>query len=243
MNDEKLKAMWNKAENLMGTSDYESSTIEQFISGRSTDTTQKIKNMIILDIVLKALALVMLVIDCLLFWGTDNVMIVTIAGIVILIPLIFYQNSLLKRFAEAADNGQNTRDKLVFMLTYLKTRFFTTLLSIAGTYLFVFIAGSLAYFYVAYGYVRELDGVDFVVFLGFILIGIVFNFVVNRAQVKYHIKHLEVCLSDLNENNLELVSKNIELKRKQDRLSKFVMALVLVFAIVLLVAVLKNIGL
>jgi len=46
-NDEKLKAMWNKAETLMEASDYKSSSIEQFISGRSNDTTQKIKNIII----------------------------------------------------------------------------------------------------------------------------------------------------------------------------------------------------
>ncbi len=34
MNDKKLKDMWNKAETLMGASDYESPAIEQFISGR-----------------------------------------------------------------------------------------------------------------------------------------------------------------------------------------------------------------
>ena len=46
-NEEKLKAMGNKAETLMEASDYKSSSIEQFISGRSNDTTQKIKNIII----------------------------------------------------------------------------------------------------------------------------------------------------------------------------------------------------
>ena len=205
MNDKKLKDMWNKAGNLMGASEYESSSIEQFISGRSNDTTQKIKNMIIFDLVLKALAMCALAIDFVLYFGTTNIMSVTLFGIILLIPLIFMQYKLLNRFTEAADNGQTTRDKLASMLTYLKTKFFTTLLSISGTYLFGFIAGSLVYFYVTYGYVRPLDGVDFVVFLTFILIGIVLNFVVNQSQVKYHIKHLETCLNDLNERNLELV--------------------------------------
>ena len=181
MNDEKLKAMWNKTENLMGASDYESAVIEQFISGRSNDTAQKIKNMIIFDIALKLLVLAALAIDFMLYFGTNNVMVVTLAGIALLIPLVFYQRKLLNRFTEAADNGQSTRDKLASMLTYLKTEFFATLLSISITYLFVFIAGSLAYFYATYGYVRTLDGIDFMVFLGFITIGIVLNYIVNQA--------------------------------------------------------------
>jgi len=242
MNDKKLKAMWNKTENLMGASDYESAVIEQFISGRSNDTAQKIKNMIIFDIALKLLVLAALAIDFMLYFGTINVMVVTLAGIALLIPLVFYQRKLLNRFTEAADNGQSTRDKLASMLTYLKTEFFATLLSISITYLFVFIAGSLAYFYATYGYVRTLDGIDFMVFLGFITIGIVFNYIVNQAQVKYHVKHLEVCLSDLNENNLALVSENIELQRKQDRTNKLLLGLVVIVGFVLLIAVFMNIG-
>lgn len=242
MNDKKLKDMWNKAETLMEASAYESSSIEQFISGRSNDTTQKIRNMIIFDLVLKALALCALAIDFVLYFGTTNVMSVTAAGVAILIPLIFMQYKLLNRFSEAADNGQTTRNKLASMLTYLKTKFFTTLLSVSGTYLFVFIAGSLLYFYAAYGYVRPLDGVDFVVFLTFIILGIVLNFVVNHGQVKYHIKHLEICLNDLNDQNLELVSENIELQRKRDRANKLLLALVLVLGILLLIIVFKNIG-
>ena len=241
MNDKKLKDMWNKAENLMEASDYESSSIEQFISGRSTDTTQKIKNMIVFDLVLKALVMVLLAIDFVLYFGTTNVMLVTVTGILALILLIFMQRKMLHRFSDAADNGQTTRDKLASMLTYLKTKFFSTLLSVSGTYLFVFIAGSLIYFYTAYGHVRPLDGVDFVVFLGFIVIGIVFNFIVNRGQVKYHIKHIETCLKDLNDKNLELVSENIELQRKQDRTQKLLLGLVLIIGFVLLIAVLMNV--
>ncbi|MCK3685829.1 hypothetical protein [Maribellus sp. YY47] len=242
MNDEKLKAMWSKAEKLAGASGYESPSIEQFISGRSNDSAQKIKNMIIFDIVLKALVLAVLVVDFVLFWGTFNVMVVTAAGTVMLIPLLFYQKKLLTRFILTADNGQTTRDKLASMLTYLKTRFFTTLLLVAVTYLFGFIAGSLAYFYTAYGYVRQLDGVDVIVFISFIFIGILFNFLVNRAQVNYHIKHLEACLSDLNENSLALVSENIELQRKHDRLSKFLLAMVFVVGLIMLVLVFKSAG-
>ncbi|WP_297087128.1 hypothetical protein [uncultured Draconibacterium sp.] len=240
MNDKKLKDMWNKAEQLMEVSDYNSASIEQFIAGRSNDTNQKIKNIIILDLVLKVVALVVLAIDFALYFGTTTIMLITVAGIVLLAPLLYLQYKMLNRFTEAADYGQNTRAKLVSMLTYLKTRMFSTLLSVSCTYLFVFIAGSLAYFYSTYGYVRPLSGVDFIVFLGFIVFGIVFNFIINHGQIKYHIKHLETCLNDLNDDNLKLVSENIELQRKQDRTQKLLLALALIIGFLILLVILVK---
>ena len=241
-NEKILRDMWSKTENVMGGADYNRASIEQFISGRSSDTTQKITNMIIFDIVLKALVLALLVIDFALFYGTQNVMVVIATGGLLIIPLIFYQVKLLGRFTKAADNGQSTRDKLASMLTYLKTRFFSTLLSVSITYLFGFLAGSLVYFYVAYGKVRPLDLQDVVVFMIFILFGIILNFVVNKAQVKYHIKHLELCLSDLNDSVLSIISENIKTQQKQDRTNKILLAIVFIIGFLLLIMIFKNTG-
>lgn len=242
MNDKKLKAMWSKTENLIGSSEYGSSNIEQFLSGRSHSTAQMIKKMIYMDIVLKTVVTIVLLVDIFLYAGTENVIAVCISGVVVLVGLILFQLKMLTRFAKIADHGQTTRDKLASMLSYLKTRFYSTLLSISITYLFFFIAGTLVYFYSVYGRVRPLDGVDIVVFLAFILLGIAFNFFTFRAQVQYHVKHLEACLSDLNDNTLLLVSETIEQQRKQDRINKLLLMLVLVFGFVLLIAVFMNIG-
>lgn len=242
MNDKKLKAMWSKTENLIGSSEYGSSNIEQFLSGRSHSTAQMIKKMIYMDIVLKTVVAIVLLVDIFLYAGTENVIAVCISGVVVLVGLILFQLKMLTRFAMIADHGQTTRDKLASMLSYLKTRFYSTLLSISITYLFFFIAGTLVYFYSVYGRVRPLDGVDIVVFLAFILLGIAFNFFTFRAQVQYHVKHLEACLSDLNDNTLLLVSEAIEQQRKQDRLNKLLLMLVLVFGFVLLIAVFMNLG-
>jgi hypothetical protein len=128
------------------------------------------------------------------------------------------------------------------MLVYLRSHFFSTLLAIASSYLFIFISGMLIYFYATYGYVRALDGQDIIVFSTLLITGIAFNFFVNRKQVSYQIKHLETCLSDLNDSSLQMVSKNLELQRKQDITKNVLLMLVLVFGFVLLLAVLKNIG-
>ena len=182
------------------------------------------------------------IIDATLYLNYYHVVVLSIIGAAALVPLILFETKVLKQFTETADSAHSTKEQLSAMLTFLKTRVFTTLVSISSTYIFVFVAGVLVYFYVAYGYVRPLDLQDIVVFSVFILIGITMNYLVNRNQVKYHIQHLETCLSDLNDNVLEVVSQNIELQQKQDRITKLLLMFVLVFGFVLLIAILKSAG-
>ena len=241
-NDKNLKEMWNDAESLLGGSDYGSSSIEKFISKRSNSTAQKVKNIIFLDIGLKILLLVILGIDLFLYLGTPNVIAVCITAIVLLVPLIIFQFKMLNRFVEIADYGQSTKEKLASMLTYLRSRFFSTLLAISSSYPFMFISGMLLYFYAAYGYVRPLDGQDIIVFSLFLISGVGFNLYINQKQFAYQIKHLETCLSDLNDNSLAMVSNNIEMQRKQDMTNKVLLMIVLVFGFILLIAVFTNVG-
>ena len=242
MSDKILKDIWNKTENVLGASNYESNAIERFTAGRSDSVAQKIRTMLQFDIVLKAIVGLMLAVDAILYVSTSLVLIICIIGIVILIALILFQFKVLKRFSEIADYGQSTKDKLSEMLTFLRSRFFTALLSIASSYIFVFISGSLLYFYAVYGQVRAHDGMDIIVFSVFIIIGIVLNFFVNFSQVKFQIKHLESCLSDLNDNVLFIVSQNIETQQKQDRTTKLLLGIVLIIGFVLLIAILKKFG-
>jgi len=80
------------------------------------------------------------------------------------------------------------------------------------------------------------------VFSIFIIAGLAFNFYMNRKQVDYQIKHLETCLSDLNDSSLQMVSDNLERQRKQDMTNKVLLFIVLAFGFVLLIVIFKNIG-
>lgn len=242
MNDINLKDMWNKAENTMGASGYESSTIEGFLSGRSNSIAQYVRKMIFMDIALKTLVVIVLGIDIFLYLGTSNIITICVTGIILLAVLIGYQFKMLNRFSEIADYGQTTREKLSSMLTYLQSRFYSTLLAISSTYLFIFISGTLVYFYATYGKVRPLDGQDIIVFSVFIIMGIAFNFFVNKAQIKYQVKHLELCLSDLNDNALAIVSNNITIQQKQDRINKILLFGLLLIGFLLLIAIFANVG-
>ena len=241
-NNKNLKDIWNKAENLLDSSSYESSTIEKFLTKRSNSTAQRMKNMIFINIVLKTVVVFIIKINIFLYMGTSNIVAICITAIILLVLLIIFQFKMLNRFSEIADYGQSTKQKLTSMLTYLRSGFFSTLLANGIGYPFMFISGMLVYFYAAYGYVRPLDGQDITVFSIIILFGIGFTLFINHKQIEYQIKHLEACLSDLNDSSLIMVSNNLEKERKQDITIKILLMIVLVFGFVLLIAVFKNIG-
>lgn len=226
----------------MSSSEYGRETIERFISKRSNSTTQKVKNLIYLDIAVKFMILIILGIDIFLFWGTLNVIVVCATAVILMIPLLLFQFKMLNRFSKIADYGQSAKEKLTSMLTYLRSGFFSTLLAISSTYPFMFIAGMLVYYYSAYGYVKPMDGQDIIVFSVFLIFGLGFNLYINRKQIIYQVKHLETCLSDLNDSSLEMVSDNLEKQRKQDITNKILLSLVLIFGFVLLLVIFKNIG-
>ena len=241
MNDDKLKDMWTSAENSLETPGYQSSRIEDFISGRSNSVAERVRRMLKLDIGFKTFITLVLAADAAIYSNTQPVFLLCLTGIALLVPLILFELNVTKRFAAVSDSGQNTTERLSAILLFLRTRFLTALLAIASTYIFVFISGTLIYFYITYGKVRPLDTQDIVVFSVLILIGIVINFVLNKSQVKYSIKHLELCLTDLSESTLAIVSENIEIQRKQERTTKFLIAMVLVFAFVLLVLLFNGV--
>jgi hypothetical protein len=243
MDDKKLKDMWKNADNIMGAIDYEHKTIEGFIKKRSNSVADKIKNMIKLDIGIKWLIAIGLLFDAVLYYNSQTMIsYICFFSLPLLIPLIMYEMGVLRDFSELVDYGQNTREKLMDMLTFLKSRFFNTLLSFASTYLFGFTAGMLLYFYITYGYLRRLGSMDVFVFSTICLIGIVMNFVSNSSLVKYHKKHIELCLSDLNDNSLEIVSQNIETRQKLDHITKILIMVALLVGLLVFIAILKSLG-
>ena len=199
--------------------------------------------MLILDITLKVAFTAVFLADAILYYGVQaNVFAICVAAILIAVALILGQLRTLRYFDRLTDYAQSTREKLAKTLTFLRTRFFTTILSISSTYIYVFVSGMLMYFFFTYGRVRPLDGIDFLVFSTFMVIGVVMNIVINGGQVKSHIKHIEACLSDLNENELAVITSNIETQRKQDQTVKVLLLIVGALGFALVAILLKKLG-
>lgn len=244
MNENDLKKLWEQAGEKMSSQSYAGATIEQFINSRSTSIREKIGKLIGIDIVIKSLVLLSLAVNIYFYLNTQQVQVlyVCLIAIGLLTSLIYFEFRTMKHFQKVTDPSHSARENLSSMLLFLESRFDTSVLAIASTHLFFFTSGLLIYFYTTYGRVRTLDAMDYFVFGVFYLIGIIMGFVVTNAQVKFHIKHLKTCLSDLNENVMEIVSGNIETQRKQDRGIKMLLSLLLIFGFVLLIFFLKLIG-
>lgn len=243
MNDKKLKDMWNQAQSFMGNASYESTTIEGFISSSSSSITEKIMKMLKQDIIAKLVIVLMLVVDIILYSNVQTFIAnACIVGLVLIIFLIFYEYKIFKQFTGLIDNKQSARDKIVGMHSFLRTKSFATLLSISSTYLFGFHAGILLYFFAEYGELRRMGSIDFLVFPTICLIGIIFTYVYNNNIIKFQNKHLELCLSDLDEDVLPIVSKNIESEEKKERTISVLVIVIVFLSFLLLVAVLKRLG-
>jgi hypothetical protein len=243
MDDKKLKDMWNKAEIYLGTSGYEASTIEGFLSGRSGAGSEKIRKMIQLHIVIKVLAAVILLLDAVLYYPVQPmVSYICILGAIIVIPLIWYELKILNRFSRITDNNRSPKEKLSDMLVFLRSHSFTTLLSISSTYLFGYTAGILLYFFVAYGYLRRMGSLDIFVFPAICIFGMILNYVMNNNTIKYQIKHFEACLADLDKDVLKLVSSNIDEQQKRSKTTKLLIGIIVFLSFLIFVAVLKELG-
>lgn len=243
MDDKKLKDMWASSEISEDSMNYGSDSIQNFISKRSDSVAVKISNMIKLDIGFKIIIALGLILNSILFYRIQPmVSYICFFSLPVLLPLLFFEFRVLEDFNWLTDYGISTKEKLVDMLSFLQIRFFTTLLSFASTYLFGFTAGMLLYFYFAYGFVRRLGNMDIWVFSTICLIGIVMNFVTNNSMVNYQKKHLELCLSDLNENSLELVAQNIESRQKLDHVTKILVVIALMIGLLIFIAILKSLG-
>lgn len=240
MSDKDLRDMWKSTAGSAGVSGYEQSTIERLLGKRSYSVVDKVRRMLQLDIWMKSAVASLLAVDAALYWrGQMAVSFTCLAAIAVTVPLVLFELRVLKQFTNASDCGQNTREVLSGTLTFLRSRFLTVLLSTSLTYLFFFISGLLLYFFITYGHLRPLDNMDVFVFSTLCLIGVVSSFAANRAQIEYNAKHIEACLSDLNDEVLAVVTSSIESQQRQDRAIKMLLALVLGLGFVVLVLVLK----
>jgi len=241
MKDEQLKNIWNMIEDKSGIFEFPIMTKEQFIIGRSGSIQDKLRRMLQNDLILKMISGIALVLNFLFYWGTPDVLYVCLAGGLFLVFMTSIEWKTLQGFNRISDPGLPTRDALSNVLIYLKRKSNLYELTIAASQILIFVPGLLIYFYLVYGQVKPITGLSFFVFSTLALIGTIMAFVRVKAQIKFYIKHISLCLSDLNENAIGFAFQRIESQRKQDHLIKMLVYLLLTFGFVAFLAVLKSI--
>ncbi len=242
MKDQEFKDLWKSLEEDMGMPISGGAfDTQKFINSRSSTVKKRIQKNLHIDLSLKLVSFAILFLNIAFYHETINVLYVCFAGLVFLSIMSFIEYKTLHQFNRISDPGTNTRDNLSEALIFLQRK--STLIGIvtASTQVFIFIPGLLTYYFLVYGHLKPISGEIFFVFSTLCFIGIVMSYITNTSQIKYHIKHLTICVSDLNDSVLQMAYSTIEKDRKRDGTMKILTALLLIFGSILFLAVLKSI--
>ena len=214
MND--IRNGWENIDEFVGIPGYGITSVEKFIRGRSVSIYQKVRGIFKRDFIIKSISFLFIIF--------------TLAQI-----------NYFGLFKRSADPGRSSRDNLTSLLTFLKRKFPFSALMSASSNIFGFVPGMLLYFILVYGYLKPFQPMAYFVYSFLCLTSMIFSFILDMRQVRYHIKHIRICLSDLNDNALAMASENIESKRKQDTTVIVLTQVVIVLGFIVLIAVLKSI--
>ena len=241
MKDEQLKNIWNMINDKSGILDYIPGSTEQLISSRSGSVQDKIRGMLQNDLILKVISGIAFLLNLFFYNNNLEVVYVCIAGVLFLAIMTTIEWKTLQGFNKIADPGLATRNNLSNILVYLRRKANLFKTTIAASQVLIFVPGVLLYFYFVYGQVKPLTGEAFVVFTVLVLIGTFASFTRIGNQIKYHLKHLMVCLSDLNDNALGLAIETIENQRKQDQKVHVLVYILSTVGFLVLIFIMKSI--
>ncbi len=241
MKDQEFKDIWRSLEENPGVPINGAFDAENFIKSRSITVKDKIRKILQNDMFIKLASGIVILLDIAFYINTINVLYVCFALLIFLAIMLFIEYKTLQQFRRIADPGLNTRDNLSEVLIFLQRKSNILGILTASSQILIFIPGLLAYFFLTYGYLKPMTGMSFFVFTTLCLIGIIISYIRTSSQIKFYIKHITICMSDLNDNILQLAYSAIEKERKQDNTMKIVIGLLLVFAFVAFIAVIKSI--
>ena len=240
MKDDELKNIWNMINDDTLGFDALHMTKDQIISNRSGSVQNKLRAMLQNDLILKSVSGIALLMNLIFYWGTFDVMLICLGGILFHAIITTIEWKTLQGFDRISDPGLPTREALSNILIFLKRKTNIYEICIAASQVLIFVPGLLVYFYLVYGRVKPMTGESFMVYTVLVLLGTFFSYSRIRAQIKFHIKSLHISLSDLNENSLQYAYNAIDNKRKQDNLMKLFVYFLAIIGFIALIFILKS---
>ena len=240
MNELNIKDSWNNIDEYSGIPGYGITSLDKYIKGQTLSVFGKIRWLFIRDFIVKSVGGVFILLNLNFYWNDPTVMLINLIILGMLLLMLIVGISVYKKFNRLADPGKDAKQNLTSLLTFLKRHFNVPVILYASTQVFVFIPGLLSYFFLVYGEVKYLTPLSYFVFSFLCLIGIVVSIILTLSQVKYHERHIRICLSDLNDNALAQASENIKLRRKQDTLIIILTAVGIFLGFVLVLAIVHS---
>lgn len=236
-----LRNGWENIDEFAGIPGIGITSLEKFVQGRSISIAGKVRGIFVRDFIFKSLAFVFIVSNLVLYRNDPEIWLINaILGLVYVISTLMGIR-LFGEFKRSADPARSSRENLSSLLTYLTRRFPYAAINAATTYVCTFLPGILFYFVAVYGYLKPFNTENYIVFSFLGILGTVSGYILDMRSVKFHIQHIRICLSDLNDNALALASQHIETKRKMDHLTTILIQVVILLGFLGLIVIFKNV--
>ena len=240
MSDFNIKDSWDNIDEFAGIPGYGITSIDKFIKGQTSSVFSKIRRLFIWDFIAKSVGGIFILLNLFFYQNDPTVLLINLIILGLLLLMLMIGIRVFKSFNRLADPGKDAKQNLTSLLTFLKRKFNISVVLFASTRVFVFIPGVLAYFFLVYGEMKYLTPLSYFVFSFLCLTAVVMNIIITLTQLKYHEKHIRICLSDLNDNALAMASENIQLRRKQDTLIIVLTGLGIVLGFLVVMILLKS---
>lgn len=236
-----LRNGWDNIDELIGIPGYGITSLENFIKGRSVSIFEKIRNVFIRDFIIKSVAALFIISDLILYHDNQNILILNAVLLVFLMLFSLVGIKYYNHFKLSSDPGKSSKENLTSLLIFLKRKYPVYAVFSSTTYMFGFIPGILFYFIIAYGYLKPFTLMSYFVYSFICLTGMIFGFILDTRQARFHIDHIRICLSNLNDNALAIASENIESKRRMDLTIIILIQTVILLSFLVMIVLLKSV--
>ncbi|MCK5067052.1 MAG: hypothetical protein KAR16_06430 [Bacteroidales bacterium] len=227
-----LKSAW-KNEQGFENKTLSQTDIEKFLQKKSKDITHLFKVGLTIDVVLKSIIGVSLMGIIILFSGNQQMVISMTAILGLILWAIWFQLKMYRSIPQTGMSEPAIRTSLEARIQFYHQRYVKSLYIGALSNSLFFISGSLYYFYFKYGEIRPMDIVDFLVFGTAIIIAFVIGAVAQIAQHNFHVKQLESCLQEIDEETMTALTIK---EQRNKKLKLFFIALTALVCGLLLLA-------
>lgn len=239
MND--LRKGWENIDEFAGIPGIGITSADKFIQGRSVSIAGKVRGIFVRDFIFKSLGFLFIILNLVLCRDDPGIWLINAILGVLLIIFTLLGIKFYREFKRSADPARSSRENLSSLLTFLTRRFPYAAIIAATTYICTILPMILLYFVVAYGHFQPINPEGYMFYSFIAILGTVSGYVLDIRAVRYHIKHIKICLSDLNDNALAMASQNIELKRKMDHIITILIQVVILLGFMGLIVVFKNV--
>jgi hypothetical protein len=241
MSDFNIKDSWDNIDEFTGIPGYGITSIDKFIKGQTLSIYGKIRRMFVRDFIIKSVGGIFILLNLHFYGENPRVMLVNLVILGLVLLMLLSEINLFRKFNRVTDPGQDAKKNLASMLTFLRRHINVPVILFASTQVFVYVPGVIFYFFLEHGGVDSLTPFSYFVFSFICTISVIMSIVLTFTRLRYHIRHIRICLSDLNDNALAQATENIRLRRNQDTLIVILVGIAVFLGFLVVIVLVKSI--